>query len=338
MNNLTSISFFTLANIYLLLGLCTELNAQDENKVYKDLKLVESEPLQVYVLDLSNQQFDKFPTSVLSCIHLKKLILSDTYLTSIPESIALLTNLETFEFNHLEKPNVEFKALPYAMAQLKRLENVGLIGLPNLNWNEAMKTLQGLPRLNNLALMKNDFKTLPVGIEKLTSLQQIWLGGNTALDPRDVFDKLPFLKQVGFGGSQYIALPDNAGQATRLFNIWLAGNKLTSVMPLLNNQNLKSISLNGNQLKELPTGLTSLSVEVLMLDNNPDLEWDKVLIELGAMTSVKQLSLSNNRLTKPPKALINLLKLEVLYLVGNEFDEGDKERVRRLLPNAKIIF
>lgn len=314
------------------------VNAQDENKVYTDLMSIESDPLQVHKLDLSNQQLGKFPSSILSCTNLKELILNDTYLTSIPESIALLVNLETFEFNHLDSLNLEFKVMPNTMALLKQLKNVGLIGLPNLNWKEAMKTLQLLPELNNLAVMKNNFKTLPEGIEKLTSLEQIWLGGNTALDPQEVFDKLPFIKQVGFGGSHYTKLPDNTGQAGDLFNVWLSGNKLTSVIPLLNNSKLKSIALNSNQLKELPTGLTRLSIEVLLLDNNPDLDWDKVLTELGTMNSIRRLSLSNNRLAKAPEALVKLLKLQVLYLRGNEFDEGEKDTIRKLLPSTKVIF
>ncbi len=327
-----------LFTILLQFALGFAADAQDGSKVFTDLKSIESDPLQVRILDLSNQRLDEFPTSILSCTNIRKLLLNNTYLASIPESIELLANMETFEFNHFEKPNLEFKVLPNAIAQLKQLQNVGLIGLPNLNWTGAMKSMQALAKLNNLAVMKNDFKALPAGIEKLTSLEQIWLGGNTALDPREVFDKLPSIKQVGFGGSQYTALPDNTGQAGELFNLWLSGNRLTSVVPLLSNPKLKSIALNGNQLMELPTGLTKLSVEMLLLDNNPDLDWDKVVVELGAMPTLKRLDLSSNRLTKCPKALAKLSKLQVLYLTGNEFAEGEKEVIRKLLPTTTVIF
>lgn len=314
------------------------VNAQDKPKVYNDLKAIELVPQDVQIIDLSNQHLEKFPLVILSCTNLKKLILNGTQLPSIPESIVQLVNLSTFEFNHLEKPNLEFKALPVALAQLRKLENVGLIGLPNMDWSGAMEILQVLPKLNNLAVMKNDFKALPNGIEKLTSLRQIWLGGNTELNPEEVFEKLPFIHQVGFGGSQYSVLPNNVHQARDLFNFWLAGNQLTSLLPLVGNPKLKSLSLNNNELKQLPIGITQLPLFTLLLDNNPVLDWEPTFKELAKMKSMKQLSLNNNKLSKLPVIASELSNLEVLSLRGNEFTESEKEAIKKLLPNTKVVF
>lgn len=291
-----------------------------------------------HVVDLSGQHLIRFPINVLENESLEKLILNETLLPAIPEGIGVLKELKVLEFNHLEKPNLEFKRLPEAIAQLHSLESIGLIGLPNLDWDHAITLLQQLPKLNNLAAMQNNFKTLPQGIEGLAALRMIWLGGNTELDPAEVFDRLPQIEQVGFGGSQYTQLPTNVYKATELNNLWLANNELTSMEALSSNYKLRSIALNSNKLTQLPIGLTALPLERLSLDNNPTLNWEQTIGALATMKTLQQLTLNNNGLTRLPDNLVQLVQLKTLSLRNNYFDEKTKETIRTKLPHTKVIF
>jgi Leucine-rich repeat (LRR) protein len=328
------------AALFLCIAL-SETFSQGNTQVYKtftDINEGSKVPLQVEILNLSNQSLSKFPEAVLAFTNLKKLLLNNTNIPSVPEGIGVLVNLEVLELNHFETVNNKLNTLPQSIAQLKKLESIGLIGLPNLNWREAMTFLSHLPKLNNVALMKNNFRTLPDGIENIKSLEQVWLGGNPELNPAEVFEKLPFIHQVGFGGSQYTALPTNIKQATNLFNIWLSGNRLSSVVPLAGNSNLRSMALNNNQLKQLPAGTERLNLEALLLDDNPELDWENTFTELATMKSLKRLSLNNNKLNEIPNGLARLSGLQVLSLRGNEFIESDKELIRKLLPSTKVNF
>ena len=312
--------------------------AVQETKTFTVLEQASKTPLSVEVLDLSNQSLSSFPNEILSFTNLRKLLLNDTHIPSIPDEIGTLIHLKVLELNHLTKANEALKTLPPAIKQLRNLETVGLIGLPNLNWKETIILLGHLPNLNNLALMKNKLKTLPERIENLTSLKQIWLGGNMELNPSEVFDKLPFIEQVGYGGSELSVLPDNVFQAKELFNLYLAGNRITSLASLMNNRKLKNLSLRNNKLTKLPISLSKLELIVLELDNNPNVDWEQALEELSTMKSLKRLSLSQNKLSKIAPAFSNLSHLEVLVLRDNEFSQEQKDSITKRLPNTRLVF
>lgn len=311
---------------------------QKVNGVFTNITLASQTPMQVEILDLSNQHFARLPKEVFNFVNLRKLYLNDTQIEYLSDSIEVFTHLSVLELNHLGKSNKRFTRFPDSFVKLKKLETVGLIGLHNLDWVSTVYFLQQLPVINNLALMKNNLRELPAGIEKLTTLEQIWLGGNLELDPSEVFDKLPFIKQVGFGGSELAKLPENISNAKELYNMWLAGNRLTSVVELKNNSEMRSIALNGNQLLNLPEGLTLLNLSIISLDNNPKMNWDSAISDLATMKSLKSLSLNNNMLSVIPKGVERLTLLERLSLTGNKFSQEDKERIIKMLPTTKVKF
>jgi len=314
------------------------VRAQSVTGTFTNIALANQTPLQVETLDLSNQPLAQLPKEVFNFVNLKRLLLNDTRIENLSDSIGVFTQLSVLELNHLEKANVKFTRLPDSLVKLKKLETLGLIGLPNLDWISTLHFLQQLPAINNLALMHNNLRKLPEGIEKLTSLQQIWLGGNLELNPAEVFDKLPFIQQVGFGGSQLAKLPENISNAKGLFNMWLAGNRLSSVVELKSNNKLKSIALNNNELVKLPVGLTQLNLSNLLLDANPKMDWDRAIPDLATMKSLRSLSLNNNLLSSIPKGMEQLTSLEKLFLTGNKFSKEDKERIEKMLPTTKVKF
>jgi Leucine-rich repeat (LRR) protein len=315
------------------------LFAQFEGPIINSISEANKKPLEVIVLDLSGQRLDKLPEDIFQYKNLQRLRLNRTFIDELPARIEELTELKALELNHPKTYHLEFDALPSTISNLKNLTYIGLIGLPNLDWKHAMGLFAELPNLDNLALMKNDFKTLPDGIEKLTALRKIWLGGNVELAAEDVFDKLPQIVQVGFGGSQYQKLPDNISNAKAISNLWLANNQLTSVEPLIELKELKSIALNSNGLTALPKGIRELTgLASLSLDSNAELNWAMAFEDLATLSGLKRLSLSNNNLEKGPETLYKLNHLEVLILRGNPLDEAAKVKIAAMLPNTKIVY
>ena len=77
--------------------------------------------------------------------------------------------------------------------------------------------------------------------------------------------------------------------------------------------NLKSLDLRGNQLTTLPESI-------------------------GNLKNLKSLDLRGNQLTTLPQSIGNLTNLEKLYLFNNPISDEEKVRIKKLLPNTKIIF
>ncbi len=324
--------------ILLFISLASNAMAQFENTVFNCVEEASKTPLEVVILDLSGQRLSRLPNDVLGYKNLQQLKLNETFIEQLPEGISELKRLKSIELNHSKEPNQKLTSIPKSIVALKELNSLGLIGLPNLDWERTVLQLASLPQLNNLALMKNSFKKLPKGIENIKSLRMIWLGGNTELDLEDVFDKLPFIEHVGFGGNQYISLPANISNAKNITNLWLANNKLTSVEPLKRLSQLKSLTLNGNMLQSVPSGLESLEIESLSLENNPDLQLQKIINALSKMSALRQLSLSNNQWESLPAEISKLEFLEVLVLRGNAIWPENQGFIRSKLPNTKILF
>ena len=58
--------------------------------------------------------------------------------------------------------------------------------------------------------------------------------------------------------------------------------------------------------------------------------------EIGGLTRLRKLDLSNNRLERLPEGIGALNRLKSLQLRGNPLAAGELERLKRLLPRCKI--
>ena len=117
-------------------------------------------------LDLSENYFVEFPKTLCRCKRLKTLGLEDCNITSLPENIALLQELEILELYF----NPNLKALPKAFCKLKKLEwlNLSYCGLKNLP--DEFGNLQSLEKLT---LQGNDFEDFPRVIFDLKNLKEL---------------------------------------------------------------------------------------------------------------------------------------------------------------------
>ncbi|URD70712.1 leucine-rich repeat domain-containing protein [Leptospira borgpetersenii] len=101
-------------------------------------------------------------------------------------------------------------------------------------------------------------------------------------------------------------------------------------------QNLTVFNLYVNQLKTLPKEIGKLkNLTVLDLTNNQLTTLPK---EIGKLQSLRELDLSGNQLTTLPKDIGKLQNLQELYLDDIPAWRSQEEKIRKLLPQTRIIF
>jgi internalin A len=148
--------------------------------------------------------------------------------------------------------------------------------------NEAMARIEQARLDSSKMLDLNDLElgVLPEEIASLTTLVDLYLGGN---------------------GLE--ALPDWLSSLTNLKFLHLDRNQLTSLPNWFSSLiNLNLVNLDRNQLTSLPDSLSSLTnLQVLYLNNN---RLKTVPDSLGSMASLFTLRLDGNPLTDPPPEVI----------------------------------
>ena len=60
--------------------------------------------------------------------------------------------------------------------------------------------------------------------------------------------------------------------------------------------------------------------------------------DIGKLQNLRQLDLSFNKFTALPAEIGSLTKLQTLNLMENTFADAEKDKVRKLLPQARILF
>lgn len=109
-------------------------------------------------------------------------------------------------------------------------------------------------------------------------------------------------------------VPDRLGQFADLTDLNLSGNQIAELPPsVFGLKNLVSLGLSENKLTQIPP-------------------------EIGNLTKLRVLSLFNNKIATLPDEISKLVDLKVLGLAGNPVSQSEADRIKNLLPNAKVIF
>ena len=92
-------------------------------------------------------------------------------------------------------------------------------------------------------------------------------------------------------------------------------------------------------LENLPKEITCLSnLQYLDLGTNPNLNWTETFKTLSLNTYLKVLNLSENNLKQLPENIHSLVFLKELWLAGNNFNEAEQIKIKKMLPNVKVYF
>ena len=302
-------------------------------------------------LSLFRNKLTTLPESFGNLKNLKNIWLYNNQITTLPESFRNLQSLE-----ELELSQNRFTTVPEIISNLKNLKKLSL-------GSNALTTLPesfgNLKNLEELYLNENQLSSLPESIGNLQNLVQLYFGSNRLSSLPKSFFNLQSLKVLELSNNGLTTLPESFGNLQNLTVLYLNDNQLTTVPEIIIDlQNLVQLYLNDNQLTTVPESFSKLqNLERLYLNKN---QISRLPESFGNLINLKYLYITNNQISSLPESIGNLQNLTVLYLdnnqlsslpesfknlkeklkhlrlMGNNFSEGEKAKIKEWLPNTYI--
>ncbi|KAM9754547.1 leucine-rich repeat-containing protein 10 [Menidia menidia] len=173
-------------------------------------------------------------------------------------------------FDELVKLYLSDNNLSSLPAELQGLRKLQLLALDFNCFEELPAAVCKLPQLNILYLGNNRLYHLPRELRELRELNTLWLETNCFTEFPEVICELPNLKTLHLGYNQICSLPEELKYLEELRSIWLAGNLLTKFPPVLLEMDfLAVIDVDRNRIRQFP-GLSHLQgLKLVIYDHNP---------------------------------------------------------------------
>jgi Leucine-rich repeat (LRR) protein len=142
-------------------------------------------------------------------------------------------------------------------------------------------------------------------------------------------------------------IPDSVFQMTNLKHLAIQGMDCDygdhehcweiSEIPIQvkNLKDLETLSLTVNSIDSIPIELTELKLISIDFSDNAGFQ---NIDNITKIKSLQYLYLYGCGLTKLPGDIEELANLKELGLVGNSFDKGEQERIKKALPECRIRF
>lgn len=218
------------------------------------------------------------------------------YLFTLPDELALLTNLQVLNFNN----NQAFGTIPSVLSKLNRLTQFQLVG--NFFTGTIATEFAAMPKLDSIRLSYNElFGTIPSEFGQSTTLHQIDLTENklTGTIPTELFANRD-LCYLFLGRNLLIGtIPTEVGSYPILKLLHAHNNDLTGSLPteMARMSDLNELRIHDNKLAgTIPAFLGNLPIRDLHLDYNDFV--GTIPVALTALTDMwGTLSLGGNQLT-----------------------------------------
>lgn len=202
--------------------------------------------------------------------------------------------------------------------------------------------LSDYKKIKELSFLDFELKLLPPQVEHCTNLEYINLIGNTQIDWKRLFNILPQKTKIFVSFSCVDLIPTKYIDRVAGFKMPDVNQKQVSGLPknkaieyieigdihknnsldseslneILNNRNLKHLSLNSCNITELPADISQLkNLKRLDLIGN---QLSTLPEEISELNNLEELNLSSNKFEDFPSQLKNLPNLKKLTLTGNE--------------------
>lgn len=173
-------------------------------------------------------------------------------------------------FEELVKLYLSDNNLSSLPAEVQGLKKLQLLALDFNCMEELPAAVCRLPELGTLYLGNNRLYHLPRELRELRELSTLWLETNCFTVFPKVVCELSNLKTLHLGYNQIRSLPDELRQLGELRSIWLAGNQLTEFPPVLLDMHLLAvIDVDRNKIRYFPPLTHLQGLKLVIYDHNP---------------------------------------------------------------------
>jgi Leucine-rich repeat (LRR) protein len=149
------------------------------------------------------------------------LSLNKVRLSTLPDSIRLLTNLQVLLLN-----KNDLDSLPDAIRSLGALTRIYIGGSPRLGFEHLIDQLAAMPALRGLGLDDNQMGRVPVNIDRLSNLESLGLSGDSLITlPREI-GALRHLKILDLYDNHFREPPDALHRMSWIETIFLRSSGL----------------------------------------------------------------------------------------------------------------
>ncbi|RPJ87444.1 MAG: hypothetical protein EHM18_01090, partial [Acidobacteria bacterium] len=229
------------------------------------------------------------------------------YITALPPQIGKLSRLDT-----LNLTSNKIESLPTEIGELQNLRTLVLSSNPIANLPGTVWSLASLVSLNLSGIA---FTELPAAVEGLTSLEILSLYNCKLPSLPPEIGNLSRLRELQLAGNQLTSLPAELGHLLNLEVLGIGRNPLQQVPPELGNlPRLRVLNLSYHQAP-LHTGIGALKNVTELLAYG----LSSLSPEVGQMSGLRVLELSDGELDSLPAEIGNLANLEILDLDRNDF-------------------
>ncbi|XP_078583947.1 uncharacterized protein LOC144866451 [Branchiostoma floridae x Branchiostoma japonicum] len=265
-------------------------------------------------LDLSNQGLTSIPEEVFDITDLEILDVSKNKLTSIPEAIGRLQKL-----SRLDAYSNMLTRLPQAIGSLQNLQHLYVY---RNNLSELPDGLEALQKLELLNVRDNNLTKLPSKMFSCLNLVTFEARNNKLSSLPPGVEKLRKLTFLCIDDNQLTEVAHGVCSLLNLEVLGVGNNKLSTFPPGVENlQQLRELNIYGNQLTEVPPGVCSLpNLEKLSVGPNPI---RRLPDDVRRLARLKSLSVPSCQFDEFPRQVLQLKTLEKLYAgqsTGRKFD------------------
>jgi Leucine-rich repeat (LRR) protein len=288
--------------------------------------------------------------------HLTQFISYNNKLTGLPKGLELLHNLVKLnvhdnrlaQIDHGCEETDEDKAYPQSsdalfLGHCQKLETLLLYS--NKLQSLPLKDFKQFTNLRVINVSGNNIVTLPDEIfANCKSLTLVNVAANLLTKLPNSITQLPRLEKLNASDNQISEFPEGMEELQSLRTLVFSHNQLRHVPVLFQLTQLTALNLTRNQIETVPAALPSSLKEVRLAGNKITRISGELLMNLSP--SIRHLDISYNELEELPVQIGQLTALEVLYLSENQLTALPRElaclrgSLKELLveDNERLVF